>query len=120
MDCFAWFSRINILTCTRRSWSKAGKIQKSCHTVATRYKTHFEQLCILKKKYVFQSALISAILTHFEKKNENQIFHGSLYSYCLRNLKTIFNFENESNEFICQGFLSDIARIQVVYIMTIL
>ena len=33
--------------------------------------THFE--------IFFQSALISAILTHFEKKIDNQILHGSFY-----------------------------------------
>ena len=47
------------------------KIKKSkCLKYGTK-STHFE--------FFFKSALISAIWTHFEKKIDNQILHGSLY-----------------------------------------
>ena len=52
--------------------------------------------CISIEKKI-PSALMSAILTHFEKKIENQILPGSIYSSCcLKILTIIVNFENES------------------------
>ena len=42
-----------------------------------------------------QSALISAILTHFEKKIENQNLHGLFFFYCLKNPKTIIKEETD-------------------------
>ena len=85
-----------------------------CHK-SLKVRKIWEQINALWKwKFFFQSALISAILTHFEKKIEKQILHG-LHSFffkkfkdsneCLkmnRSVKTVY--WRFYRTFICQAF----------------
>ena len=51
---------------------------------------------LFEKKYFYSKCVNICHINALRKDFENQILHGSRYFSCLKNSKTIINFENES------------------------